>query len=152
MLDKIIEAACIAMLSAATLYMLLAWGRLPGIVPMHFNAAGEIDSYGSKLVLLSLLPITYLLYALLSVIQRFPQAGNYIVVITAENAHRQYKLVKAMLGILKLELLILFAYMQHVIIQGAYSKMSLGPWFLPITLIAVFGTLVIYIYKSAKLK
>jgi len=54
------------------LYLGIIWSSLPQEVPIHWNALGEIDGYGSKYTLL-LLPIlmpglTYLTFAL---IQRF---------------------------------------------------------------------------------
>jgi len=50
------------------LYLALIWQGLPDIIPTHWNAAGEIDDYGSKYMLVLLgfmLPVlTYMIFTL----------------------------------------------------------------------------------------
>lgn len=55
------------------------WGSVPDQIPVHWNAAGEVDGYGGKFVGLLLLPITALgLYGLLKYIPRIdPARRNY---------------------------------------------------------------------------
>ncbi|HMM42592.1 MAG TPA: DUF1648 domain-containing protein [Thermomicrobiales bacterium] len=57
----------------------IAWPTTPDRVPMHWNAAGEVDGYGGKLEGLFLLPaITLGLYLLLLFLPRIdPGRANY---------------------------------------------------------------------------
>ena len=66
------ELPSLALIAMPLIYLGIIWQKLPEEVPIHWNALGEIDGYGSKFTLL-LLPIlmpglTYLTFAL---IQRF---------------------------------------------------------------------------------
>lgn len=150
--SRFVEILCIAVLTAVTVYVFIFWSKLPQTVPIHFDAAGNVDGYGSKASLLILLFVIYFFYGLLSLLQRFPQANNYLVAITQENKERQYALVSKMVLTMKLELIMIFTYLQYATIQGAYSKFALGGWFLPATLILVFGTLGVYLFNSVKAK
>ena len=41
---------------------LILWNRLPDSVPIHWNAFGEVDGYGSKLFIVAGLPALFLLF------------------------------------------------------------------------------------------
>lgn len=91
------------------------------------------------------------LYILLTVVSKFPHTFNFPWAITEENAERQYQIGRAMIGSLKTELVWLFTYIEFGVIQVALGKIKgLGMLFLPITLIIVFGTILIWVVKGYK--
>lgn len=47
---------------------LILWNRLPAGVPMHWNAFGEADGYGSKLFLVAGLPALLLLFHIITAV------------------------------------------------------------------------------------
>ena len=49
------EALVLAIILLPALYLAVIWNSLPAEVPMHYNAKGEIDRYGSKDELIGLL-------------------------------------------------------------------------------------------------
>jgi uncharacterized membrane protein len=64
-------------------YLAYIWNRLPESVPMHWNASGEIDDYGSKnelfFVLLLLVGLPYLIFLVIPNIdpkQKLQNMGN----------------------------------------------------------------------------
>lgn len=129
------------------------WKIIPQKVPTHFDALGNPNSWGSKGSLL-MLPIDELvLFILINVVSKFPQHFNYIVDITAENAERQYQNARTLLSCLLAEFTIIFSYLEYQSIQIAMNtSKNLNVWFLPFSLITLFGTLGIFIYRMYKLK
>lgn len=125
------------------------FGELPEKVPVHFNAAGQIDDYGSKASLI-VLPLTGLfMYGLLTVISLFPHIFNYPVKITPENARVQYSLATRMLRILKTVILVMFTFISYQTIRAAAGKTGgLGKVFLPVFLIITFGVVIVYLTQS----
>lgn len=51
-------------------YLAVLWPQLPNQVPTHFNAAGEIDTYGSKYVTMLLAGLPLLTYLIRVVVPR----------------------------------------------------------------------------------
>jgi uncharacterized membrane protein len=146
---KGIKIVTLAVLIAMIIYPVLMWNTLPDKLPMHYNAAGEIDRFGSRVELLILPVIGILMYGLLTLVTSFPSTWNIPVTITRENRIRVYQCTKSMLVLMKLEVVVLFAYLEYHII----GQRELPRSFLGIVLIVVFGTIIYFIqrmYKVAK--
>lgn len=73
---ELIQWLLLALMFASAAY---AWPRVPDTIPMHWNAAGEVDNYGAKLPGLLLVPLLSLgMYALFRVLPRLdPGRANY---------------------------------------------------------------------------
>ena len=58
-LDKLMNRLSLVVLLGTAVFLVLYWRDIPQKVPMHFNAAGQIDRWGSKaeLLILSLIHI-----------------------------------------------------------------------------------------------
>lgn len=69
----------LAVIAAMFVLAALRWGSVPDQVPIHWNAAGQVDGYGSKFTGLLLIPIMSVgLYLLLKYIPRIdPARRNY---------------------------------------------------------------------------
>ena len=68
------ELLIFAIIIIPAIYLLLIWADLPEEVPMHWNASGEIDRYGSKNELVGLLFILNLpLYFILKYAPKIDQ-------------------------------------------------------------------------------
>lgn len=151
--DYFLEISSTALILFCLTFIFVMWNQLPDRVATHFNFAGQADSYGSKNELLILLPVLLLLYILLTVLNRFPHIYNYVVEITENNAERQYRFARRFITILKTEIIMILTYIQFATLQSAkYGSFTLGMFFLPITLLMVFGTIGIYIVLSVKAK
>ncbi len=143
------EVVAAATVAFVIIYLSATWTTLPDKVPTHFNFAGTPDQWGSKYSLLLLLGVTFGLYLGLSILSRFPHIYNYPFAITDENRQRQYLLARQMMTALKAEQVCLFVFITWQTISIARGNAGdLTGWFLPVFLVVVFGTIIIYFIKA----
>ena len=142
-LDKLMNRLSLLVLLGTALFLALYWWHIPQEVPMHFNAAGQIDRWGSKAELLILPVIAWLLYLLMTVVEQFPGAWNTGVKVTEENRERVYALLGHMLSTLKFLIMVMFAW---ITLWCALAK-PLPVWFLPVVLGAVFGDMIYWLVR-----
>ncbi|MGA7227194.1 MAG: DUF1648 domain-containing protein [Acidimicrobiia bacterium] len=73
------EVVQLAIIAGMFILAAVRWGSVPDQIPVHWNAAGEVDGYGGKFVGLLLVPImTAVLYPLLKYLPRIdPASRNY---------------------------------------------------------------------------
>lgn len=144
-----LEAIAIGGLFLIVVMPALFWSSLPARVPTHFGVSGVVDAWGDKRSILILPAVSLVLYALLTIANRYPHKFNYAWPITPQNAERQYKLAHSLLIWLKMEVMLLFAYLEWTTIGTALDQTAgLGIAFLPLVLVAIFGTIGIYFYQA----
>jgi uncharacterized membrane protein len=146
---KVIKLLTLVVLIAMIIYPVIMWNTLPDKLPMHYNAAGEIDRWGGRGETLILPVIGILMYGLLTLVTSFPSAWNIPVQITRENRGRVYQCTKSMLVLMKLEVIVIFAYLEYQVI----GQRELAGSFLGIVIFTIFGTMIYFIrrmYKVAK--
>ena len=114
------------------------WKQIPAEVPMHYNAAGEIDRWGARAELLILPIISWLLYGLMTVVEQVPSAWNTGVKVTVENREQVYALLGHMLSTLKLLVMVMFAW---ITLWCALARP------LPVVLAAVFGNMAYWLVR-----
>jgi uncharacterized membrane protein len=137
--EKALEAIAAIGLLGLLAVVAWYWVDLPARVPMHFNAAGQADRWGSKRELLFVPVIAVVIYLLLSVLGRFPQLYNYPWPITEANAAEQYRLARRLILDLKALMPAVFCVITFAVCLGAKGTQILGVWFLVSSLGAVFG-------------
>lgn len=142
-LDKLMNRLSLLVLVGSVVFLAGYWKQIPAEVPMHYNAAGEIDRWGTKAELLILPVIAWLLYGLLTVVEQVPSAWNTGVKVTAENWERVYALLGHMLSTLKLLVMVMFAW---ITLWCALAR-PLPVWFLPVVLAAVFGNMAYWLVR-----
>ena len=121
------------------------YSRLPERIATHFNGAGVANGLGARSTLWVLVGIAVLLYATLSAINWVPR----MVSLKRPLAPEQEKMVlaesMAMVGWIKAVVCWMFAYLCLAMVRnGMGLQVGLGVWFLPVTLLAVLGTCVVY--------
>jgi len=152
-LEKLLEVTAALGIIINLIILIKFFSMLPNTIPTHFDAAGTPDNWGSKGALLILPIVAFVLYALLTLLSRFPHIYNYLTEITDENAKAQYHNARTLMICLKTEIIFTFSYIQWLTIAVALGKANgLGPAFIIIFLAAIFGTIGYYIYRSIKLK
>jgi uncharacterized membrane protein len=115
--------------------------RLPDSVPIHFDASGTPNAWGSPAGMLLLPVLAAALYLVMSIVVRFPDAFHYPVRVTAQNIARLQAVTLNMVAWLKMELICLFAVLQWAFIQAARSSNGhLFPLILPVFIVVIFGT------------
>jgi uncharacterized membrane protein len=151
--DKWLEgmsAVALFLLLCATTYFVIT---LPETVPMHFDARGVPDRYGSKWWIIVFPVISGFLYVLLTALNKYPHTFNYMVRITQENAFRQYSLAMRFMRLLKLLVILLFALIESTVAYIAFGKAdSTGIFVLPAVLVTIVLPVIWYMVKSVRLQ
>lgn len=141
--QTILEIAAFISLLALWIYIFTSWDSLPDKIPAHYNVAGAVDRWGNKNGILLLPILGAALYILISIVSIFPTLWNIPIKITEENKEFVYQNMKSLIIIMKFEIIICFAYITYCDI----NMQSLGIWFLPFFLIAIFGTIAYFTVK-----
>ena len=144
-LEAIVSLSCLV---GVSLYLILAWSTIPAKVPMHYNAAGEVNRWGSKSELIILPIISWLIYGMITLIERFPQAWNTGVRVTEENRAEVFRLLKNMIACVKMITLSIFSCLT---VLSSLAR-NLPMWFLLVFLVLLFGTIAYYIVKLTRLR
>lgn len=151
-LENILDVLSVLLMAAVFIYLFINWGDLPNRVPRHFNAAGEVDGWGGKGFMWFLPVMGAFLFALMSFISRFPHTFNYPVKVTMENAPRLYHAARQLILALKFEIVVLFSFISWKMVQIAYGRGGLGPWFIILFIIVILGTLGVSIFRLVRLR
>lgn len=138
-----IEIIIILVLVGMYAYLFLNWNSLPDKIPGHYNAAGEVNRWGSKSELIALPIITTVLYLLLSVILLFPSSWSLPGKVTECNSSIIYNNVRYLLLFMKLEVTGMFAY----ILYNSMEARNLPGSYLPVVLIMILGTMIFFFYR-----
>lgn len=152
-LVTILDVVAIVGIVVSLIMIISSWQTIPERIPMHFNAAGKVTSYGSKNTL-GIFPLNSIFsYFLLKILSRYPHTFNYPVTITAENAPTQYRLAIGMMYWLVTEIIWLFALIQWQIIQAATSPNYLfNPLWIMLPMLGIFVTIGIYFGKAFQVR
>jgi uncharacterized membrane protein len=141
-----LDIVAFMLLAGMYIYLLVSWGELPDQIPGHYNALGEIDRWGRKTELIFLPGISTFLFLLLTGVSFFPSAWNTPVKVTDENRDRMYSSVRYLLGFMKIEIMAMFLYL----LQNSMNAEPLPAVFLPVVMVAVFGTIIWFSVRMVK--
>ncbi len=124
------------------------YSRLPERIATHFNAEGIANGLGAKSVLWVLVGVAVLLYLILTMIGGLSR----VVRLQRPLAPEREKVVLAesmeMVGWVKVVICWMFAYICLAMVRnGMGLQVGLGAWFLPVTLVVVFGTCGVYLMR-----
>ncbi len=146
-LQLVLEIIGLLLLVGMAVFIYIQWDQIPQQVPMHYNALGKIDSWGSKYQILVLPTISILLYIFMTVVSFFPHIWNVPVQVTNENKEAVYLSTKNLIIFLKVEMLTIFFYLNY----HTVTAQPLSITFLPIFIITIFGTLAFFIVRIIRL-
>lgn len=123
-IDYFLEVSGLIGLALLVLLPVYYFGDLPNQIPVHINAQGEVDSYGSRGNIWLVPAIGAVLYILLSLLNRFPYLFNYPQRVTRENAMALYELGTRLVRILKTGMMFSFAILTYKTIDMAINVFS----------------------------
>ncbi|MGW8124079.1 DUF1648 domain-containing protein [Roseivirga echinicomitans] len=150
-LDKVMEVLGWLLLIGIWVLTLDSYPNLPDTIPIHFNAAGKPDGFGSKWNILTLPVIASVLFIGMSILNKYPHVFNYPESITEEYALKSYTMATRLIRVLKLVLVIIFGMIVYSTLQNINGKADgLGPWFMPLTLGMIFIPIVYYLIKAMR--
>jgi len=138
--------------AAALVLLCLTWGRtanalfgsdsLPAQIPIHFDLAGRPDRWGTPQMLWLIPLMAAVIYSLMTLVARYPSAFNFPMRIKPATRPRLEAIALNLISWLKVEVLGLFFWIQFQAIQYARKgRGELSPAFLPLVLMAIFGTI-----------
>ncbi|MBC7652513.1 MAG: DUF1648 domain-containing protein [Deinococcales bacterium] len=151
-LDKWLETLALSGIIWFWTFCIWAYTILPAIIPTHFNLKGVADDYGSKGALFILPAIATMVYCLITFLNQYPHIFNYMVIITTENAEKQYRLATRLLRTIKLLVIILLGIV-GLIITTSTNATGISRWlgaFLPILLVLFTMPTIVYIYNTVR--
>lgn len=144
-LETIVSLSCLV---GVAVYLILAWKTIPDQIPGHYNAAGEIDRWGDKSELIVLPIASWLMYGLITLVERFPQVWNTGVRITEENRNEVYRLLKNLIAVVKMFVLLMFGSLTVISSLG----LNLPVWYVLAFLVVLFGTIAYFIVRLTRLR
>lgn len=149
LLEGVAASGLVVLLVVPAVY----YAELPDIIPQHFNGRGEADGFGPKATLW-LLPILGTgIYAMMTILNRYPHVFNYSVQITPENAEQQYRLATQLIRVLKVFAMSLLAYLVWGTVQMALEKTeALNSWWLWFMLGGNTTLIIWYLYQAYRKK
>lgn len=146
--DIVLNMLCLIMLISTILFLIIIWSEIPDKIPMHYDFTGNIDRWGSKLEVIILPIITWIMYIFMTIIEKFPKVWNTGVEVTEENKERVYSTLLHLMSTIKFIVVCVFMYLT---VQTALA-FELSSWFLPIFLLLIFGDLFYWIWRLVKVK
>ncbi|HEX4320752.1 MAG TPA: DUF1648 domain-containing protein [Acidobacteriaceae bacterium] len=130
----------------------LTWGAVYGPnhladrIPTHFGLNGQADAWGQPKMLLLFPVMAVFLYAMMTLVSRYPGAFNYPVRVTAQNRPRLQRIAQNMIAWLTAETVCLFAALQYFIVQAIRTEHNvLPPGVMIVAIVIIFFTIAIHI-------
>lgn len=146
--DRLLQQLVWIGVALCWVYAIFSYRQLPATIPLHYNAHGEIDGYGSKETLWLLPLLLTLIIGAMSWLNRYPHWFNYPVNITPENAEGHYRAgIRLLLGV-QLAVVVIFLILLNTIIPDAHTgRSSLRWWVIPVVIVLPLIPTAIYFRK-----
>ncbi len=127
------------------------WEQIPAKIPTHYNFWGTPDIWSDKGYLPSIFYVVLFIYFLLTIVSRFPNIINFPIKITPENEKRQYNIRFSLICWIKAELVIIICLLglQSLRVSMGVAE-SIGQYSLLLSLIIIFFTLGLFVFRASK--
>lgn len=151
-LEKQFKLGSLVILGVMLIYVITNLASLPDEIPIHFNAKGDADGWGSKLTLFFIPGICAFLFLMMNFIGTMsPKTYNFPVKLTKENAQKQVELAREMMHGLNV---VIFSMMFYIVWRMVYLAKGgtggLGVFFMVVFLAAIFGVIGYYFMLAKK--
>lgn len=147
---KFLDWLTIFVFAAVVIYLITQFSSLPDRVPGHYDGEGNVDRWGSKMELWILPGVAVLLWIPMTVLERYPHLFNYLN-LREDNIEVQYRNGQLMINVLKNESVLLFSFLIFQGIRVATGAAEgLGIFFMPIFLVVIFGSMIIFLIRMLR--
>lgn len=150
-IDKVVEMSGRVLMLLLWVLCIFFYTQLPETIPIHFNAAGVVDNYGNKITIFLLPFIGTFVFALLSILNNYPEIFNYPVTITEENAEEEYGMATGLLRSMNLGIAVLFIIISCCFYFAAVGN-EVSMWLVITPIILFTLPVVVYIIKATRTK
>src|SRR5699024_311034 len=135
------------------IFLITIWSKLPAEVPAHYNAAGEVNRWGSKGELFILPSIGLFMIILMELFEKHHEMHNHPRRFNESNAEQFYLQSRKMINQLKNICLIVFALILIESISIALGWGNIfGKWMLPLLIVGTGLPIVIGIMQQRKIQ
>jgi uncharacterized membrane protein len=145
-LQVVLEAICATLIIAMFVLPLVGWNTIPDKLPMHFNAAGEIDRMGNKDGLIVLPVVGVILYGLCTFVSFILRVWTIPSAKQDDRTFQVFRDLTGMIIFMKTELLVFFL----IITLSMMYVRPLPAIFTPGVYLIVFATLIYYIIRIVR--
>ena len=140
--EKTLQVFSFVTVNAAAFLTIMKYSSLPDVIESG-------DGIQKKGIILVIMGIMIFIYALLSVLERYPNIYNYLVKITSENMRMQYHNARMLLTVVKTGMCFIYLLLiMDMINQGKGVQMTMLPMAIVLLFVAVFT----HIYRMIRLK
>ncbi len=138
---NVLSMLAMVMMVSVALWFYLTTDKM--VVPMHWNAIGDIDNYGKTWTILVLAAVGVGVYLLLLLQQK---VASLDVPFTVSDPERARPLIKMLLAWMTFFVCLIFLY-----VVGAVAQLyPLAAWIVLIDVLAMFVVMGYYIYRVKK--
>lgn len=117
--QSIMEILCLVLILLQIILPLTLWRLMPDPLPTHYNAAGEVDGWGSRGTVFIMAGFSLFMYIVLSIVNRMdPRSWNIPFTVPWGREAAVYSAVKTTLVAMKLETVLLFAFEELTMALG----------------------------------
>lgn len=140
-----VGAVAICFVWAITILALYGSHPLPARIPVHFDGAGHVNGWGTPGMLWVMPAVVTGVFLLMTWVTRYPQGFNFPVRVTPANRAVLQAVAIRMVGWIKVEMVLLFAWMQWATIESARQGASaIAPWSIWIGTAVIWMTIARY--------
>jgi uncharacterized membrane protein len=149
--DIVMEAAGGIAVAALWAIVIYSYNNSPDMVPVHFDLAGNVDSYAEKRTVFILPCIATVIFIVMTAINAYPHLFNYPGNITPENAERQYRTSTRLIRFMKFAVPVIFAVLEYQTYRVASTGSSgFDNWVIPLCMGLIFLPMIFYMIQASK--
>lgn len=129
--ESILKKISFGVLVVHVVLFVILFMKLPDIIPIHWNAKGELDGHGSKNVLALMPLLALVLYFAINSVVHFPHKFNYPRELNKDNVESEYIRGRQVLWIVSLFTQVTFLLLTLFVAKAAFTESeNIGTWFL----------------------
>jgi uncharacterized membrane protein len=148
----VLEVIAFTLLLLIWVYVGYQYSNLPNTIPIHFNAAGQANDWGSKATILIIPVIATAICFGFYFLCKVPHVHNYMVNITPQNAAYQYNNSTLLLRVVKILAMLIIGFTVNKSIAEATHQPSISWAIFYVVLITMLITPVVFILRMLKNK
>lgn len=151
-LEKQLKTLSLVILGVMVIYCVSNFTSLPDEIPIHFNAKGEADDWGTKNILFFIPGVCSFLFLMMHFIGKLkPKTYNFPVKLTEDNARKQVELAREMMQGLNVVIFgLMFYILWRMVDLATGGSGGLGTFFMIVFLVGIFGVIVYYMRLAQK--